>query len=338
VKKLVLLVVLVLASVALAPVSASAAGPVNLHSVNLKNRTIPGSTCHSSQPIKLHNGHGKGGKLGGIQLVDDVYGKATYGDLTHDGNSEAMLFVMCSTGGGTSASDVKDNWVVFTGQSGKVRVLGVMTAKHQWYNTHPTSLDTPKLANGVATVREIVYFPTDPDCCGTGVGSTEWWFHNGALRVKSTTLKITDKIVSSRRVGHAALGMTVARLQNKYGTIQSEELANGGCRVYWHGKQSKSFGALIDSKSAGKVYGIYAPKGAVTVAGIGQYSTVAQINRAYAGHTIKSGTNAAGKQVYVKFANSWFAFTLKKMFGSLSVVSMRIGTRGFVTGAHTCSS
>jgi hypothetical protein len=88
------------------------------------------------------------------------------------------------------------------------------------------------------------------------------------------------------------------------------------------------------------VFGIYAPTDAVTLAGIGDYSTVKQIRQVYAGHTIKRGTSDAGKQVYVKSGSSWFGFTLKKDSGipGYYVGSIRIGTHAFVTGAHTCSS
>jgi hypothetical protein len=340
VKKLVVLLALVLASVALVPVNASAAGPVNLHKVNLRNATIPGSTCHSPNPIKLHKGHGKSVKWHGQHLVVDSYGKPIYGDLTNDGQDEAFLYVLCSTGGGTAASEVRSNWVVFTGGSGQVAVLGVMYPKHQWLNSAASIMSDPVIANGTATVRETIWFTDDHTCCGTGRAKTTWWFHNGALRVKSTTLKITDKIVSSRRVGHAALGMTVAQLKKKYGSVQHEELANGGCDIYWHGKPAKSFGALIDPSSKGKVFGLYAPTTAVTVAGVGHYATIAQIKRVYAGHTIKLATRGAAKEVYVQFPTSWFGFTLRKDSGipGYYVRSIVIGTHAFVTGKHTCTS
>jgi hypothetical protein len=101
VKKLVLALVLAVTSALFVPMSASAAGTVNLHNVNLRNRTIPGSTCYSTKPIKLHKGHGQGGTFGdGEHLVVDSYGKPIYGDLTHDGQDEAFLFVVCSTASG----------------------------------------------------------------------------------------------------------------------------------------------------------------------------------------------------------------------------------------------
>ena len=341
-KKLVLALGVAVAAALLVPLTAaSAAGPVNLHNVNLRNRTIPGSTCYAKDPIKLHKGHGTGGTFGdGQKLVVDSYGKPVYGDLTHDGQDEAFLFVTCSTGGGTASSIVKSSWVVFTGGTGKVRVLGVIRAKHQWLNSDATVLSDPTISGGVAHVRETIWFPEEPTCCGTGKARTAWWFHNGKLRVKSTHLTITDQIVSSKRVGHAALGATVAQLKAKYGTLHHQELATGGCDVYWHGKQSKSFGALIDPSSHGKVFGIYAPKDSVTLAGIGDYATVQQVKHAYAGHTITTGTSDVGKQLYVKSGSSWFGFTLKKDSGAPGyyVASIRIGTHAFVTGAHTCSS
>jgi hypothetical protein len=341
VKKLVLALVLAVTAALLVPVSASAAPSVNLHNVNLRNRTIPGKTCYSPSPIKLHKGHGQGGTYAdGEKLFVDSYGKPVYGDLTHDGQDEAFLFVTCSTGGGTAASIVKSSWVVFTAGSGKVKVLGVISAKHQWLNSNATVLSDPKITGGVAHVRETIWFPEDPTCCGTGKARTAWWYHNGTLRVKSTKLTITDQIVSAKRVGHAALGATVAQLKAKYGTLHHEELATGGCDIYWHGKQSTSFGALIDPSSKGKVFGIYAPTDSVTRAGIGDYSSVKQVKHAYAGHTIKRGTSDAGKQIYVKSGSSWFGFSLKKDSGvpGYYVRSIRIGTHAFVTGAHTCSS
>jgi hypothetical protein len=339
VKKLVSALVLVLSATLLVAVSAHAAGPIDLHNVNLRNSTIPGSTCRSGAPIQLHHGHGKGGKWAGQQLFADSFGQPVYADLTHDGQDEALLYVLCSTGDSMGGSEYRSNYVAFTGGSGQVKALGVIYPKHQWLNAHATIIDEPNVSAGVVTVLEKIWFTDDPSCCGRGRATTKWWFHNGALRVKSTHLKITDRIVSSTRVGHAALGDTVAKLKAKYGTVQSKLLANGGCRIYWHGKAAKSFGALIDPSSNGKVYGIYAPRGAVTLAGVGSYATVAQIKHAYAGHTVKTGTNAAGKQLYVKFAHSWIAFTLEKQDGFPAyVTTMRIGTHAFVTGAHTCSS
>jgi hypothetical protein len=341
VKKFVLALVLAVASALFVPIGASAAGSVNLHDVTLRNRTIPGSTCYSKDPIKLHKGHGKGGAFtDGEKLVVDSYGKPVYGDLTHDAQDEAFLFVTCSTGGGTAASIVKSSWVVFTGGSGKVAVLGVLKAKHQWLNSNATVLSDPKISGGVAHVRETIWFPENPTCCGTGKARTVWWYHDGKLTVKSTKLTITDQIVSAKRVGHASLGATVAQLKAKYGTLKHEELADGSCDVYWHGKQSASFGALIDPSSKGKVFGIYAPTDAVTLAGIGDYSTVKQVKHAYAGHTIKTGKSDVGKQIYVKSGSSWFGFGLKKDpdIAGYYVTSIRIGTHAFVTGTHTCSS
>jgi hypothetical protein len=201
-------------------------------------------------------------------------------------------------------------------------------------------LSDPKISKGVAHVRETIWFTDDPTCCGTGKARTAWWYHDGKLQVKTTKLTITDQIVSAKRVGHAALGATVKQLKAPYGTLHPEELATGGCDVYWHGNQSTSFGALVDPSSTGKVFGVYAPADSVTLAGIGDYSTVKQIKHAYAGHTIKRGQSDAGKQVYVKSGSSWFGFSLKKDPGQPGyyVSSIRIGTHAFVTGAHTCSS
>ena len=338
-KKLLLALVLVMLSAFLVPTGASAHAPLDLHGKNFRNRTVPGSTCRSAHPIKLHKGHGKGGMRDGEQLVDIAMGKPIFGDLTGDGSDEAFVFVLCETkGGGTVGAEVQSNWVVFTGRTGTVRVLGNIVAQHQWLNTVATVLQDPKVANGVAKVHETIWFPNDPSCCGRGRANTSWWFHNGKLRVKSTTLHITDQIVGATSVGHAKLGMTAKQLRHAYGTVQHSELANGGCDVYWHGKQSKSFGALIDHSTSPKVFGIYAPSGSVTLAGVGQYSSVRQIKHVYAGHTIESGTAASGTQLFVKLAHSWLGFQLHKSGGAMLVNGVRVGTHAFVTGKHTCSS
>lgn len=326
-------------ALAAAPSSAGAHSPVDLHTVNLKNATIPGSTCDKSSPIQLHNGHGTGGTVDGQHLSADAFGDPVYGDLTHDGRDEALLYVICSAPGGAHRLDVKQNYVAFTGSSGAVSVLGVIVAKHRFFNTDPTVLRRPRIVDAVVRQPELLYFPTDPYCCPSEHAGTRWWMHNGALRVKNSWLQITDKIVGQNTVGHAVLRETKQDLAITYGNTLHSALYSPGCRDYWHGAhQARSFNAFIDTTTSPGVFGIYAPSGAVTRAGIGKYATLHQIHLAYPGHPVLYNSGAHGTHALVKFAHSWIDFTFDASSSPATVDRMSVGTWGFVSGHHTCSS
>ena len=326
------------AALLVAPSGASARAAVDLHKVNLGNRAIPGSTCYSHKEIAMHNGHGVGGRLAGTgTLVADEYGKPVYGDVTHDGRAEAFVAVDCSTGGGTAGSQVKFTWVVFTGGSGTVQVLGVLSAQHQWLNAHPTVLQAPKTVKDVVSVHETLWFADDPDCCGSTAANVTWTYTKGALRVRTSTLTLTDRIVTSTSVGRATIGQTPAALKKIYGSRLHSAVYSTGCRDYWHGpNQAKSFGAFVDFNQSARVFGIYAPNGSVTRAGVGTYATVAQIKNAYAGHQII--VTKGSKNVYVRSAGSWLGFGMDTSQSPAFVRSIRVGQLSFVDGAHTCTN
>lgn len=316
-----------------APASARAAA-VDLHHVSFLNRTIPGATCESKTPITLHNGRGKGGH----GLVVELYGSRHYGDLNHDGHADAVKNVLCSTGGGTAASDVKYSLIAFSGSGGRVHLLrGLIVTKHVWPGVHAALLSAPRIVGETAYVTEDLYAPTDADCCPGQRADAAWVYLHGTFVARYSRLRVTPGLVRPTAVGHAALGMTPATLRRYYPSLQTHVLT-GGCTQYTNGgAQTSRFYALVTPSSHGRVVGILAPADAVTSAGIGTYSTLADLRTAYRGHTIRVFAGQGGEQVTVREPSSYIGASETHRFGGTYLAHLRIGSRAFAAGDELCS-
>jgi len=160
-----------------ATASSSSAGRVeaalNLRAVNWSAVTLP-PVCGGSQPINLHR---LGSPpvpiaIGSVTPIPqrwswaDFYGRRSvqvwagwepvlYGDL--DGQHDAAVDFACTNGGGTADGELLEGWVVFSGQGGRLSVVGVVTPRAKHPPTDPT------------TTIEIKISPTK-------IVAVEYWF------------------------------------------------------------------------------------------------------------------------------------------------------------------
>jgi hypothetical protein len=177
---------------------AARASAFDIHKVDWANVTLPGSVCGASQPIRLHHGSAFitpiprrwsrdsfPGKRG--VTVDAGPSAVVFGELAGSGPADAGLAVNCNNGGGTADGVLLYAWVVFSGSSGRLAVVGTVTPRVQPPEVPPTLLAIT-IAPGKLTAHEVFYGPADPTCCASGRATTTWTYAHGALRAGVPTI------------------------------------------------------------------------------------------------------------------------------------------------------
>lgn len=294
---------------ALAP-AAGAATPPDLHHTSFANRSIPGSTCFSGTPIQLRDGHGDGGYGYVVNIA-----APRYGDITGDGRDEAFVLANCGTGGGTASSDVKNSFVVFTGTTSGVKVLGVIAAAHNWRGAQTPLLEFRGVRDGIATVREYLYSSADASCCPTFRARSTYVVRDGKVARRSTRLPVTDKLVLATGIGRARLGQTPAQLRAAYPNTFARIRTTASCTVYRVGSVTDPGDATRRHITAfvrdGRVVQLVpASDYSATVKGAAAYLTPELLAQDYPGRVVQRPHAAL-----VRLDHSWLRFGLATFSG-----------------------
>ncbi len=166
-----------------------------IETVDWKSVSLPGSVCGSSQPIHLQSGQATvaSSRFPGTTTVHVSSATVVYGDLTGRGQDEAALNVWCDNGSGTADGQLANSWVVFSGATGTLQVIGTLTPQQ------PSNPNSPHVAYfnvtaggivvapGKITVHELWYGSQDPTCCPSVQATTVWTYADGHLVHTSTT-------------------------------------------------------------------------------------------------------------------------------------------------------
>jgi hypothetical protein len=171
--------------------AAAEGAALDLHAVAWANVTLPGAACGASQPIALDEGTGSVTPIPRRWASDHFYGKravtvntdpnaVVYGDLEGNGTDDAALWVNCNNGGGTADGALLYDWVVFSGSSGRLSVVGVITPRVQPAGQLPTVLQVA-IKPGKVVARESFYGRYDPTCCSSGRATTTWTYVHRTL-------------------------------------------------------------------------------------------------------------------------------------------------------------
>jgi hypothetical protein len=148
-----------------------------------ENILIPGDFCgilgavhvvhHDSWAISIQSGRVEIG----VSTRDVVYG-----DLLGNGSKAAALHVSCTTGGGTAASQLGEEYAVFDQSIEPPKFIGaVVPQQPSDPDVHPTIFGDLSIQPGRVVVHERWYHSDDPDCCPSGKATTTWTFHGGRL-------------------------------------------------------------------------------------------------------------------------------------------------------------
>ncbi len=159
--------------------AALAAAP-SIHTVSWKTVTLPGSVCEAKAPIHLQGGQAvvSSARWGRVSVSTEP---PVFGDLSGSGQDVAALGVICSTAGGTAASQLAFARVVYGLTGSKLGVIGIVTPRHPVAKGVHVSLITAKVALGAVIATEYFYGPHDSDCCPSGRATTYWLYIHGGL-------------------------------------------------------------------------------------------------------------------------------------------------------------
>jgi hypothetical protein len=174
--------------------------PVDLHAVDWRQATIPGSVCGAKAPIHLR----ARGELSEVVVrstrwrdwprveVDALWSGShvVYGDLDGDGSDEAALIVDCNNGGGTADGQLAFAAVIYTAGPRGPRVVGVVTPQVRGQGEHVPLLRV-SIRPGKVVSHEFFYGLDDGTCCASGRATTVWTYSGGRLEV--TGARVTRK-------------------------------------------------------------------------------------------------------------------------------------------------
>jgi hypothetical protein len=184
-----------------------AATPLDVHAVNWSAVTLP-AVCGGSQPIKLHS---EGSPpvpiaIGYVTPIpkrwssDDFEGRHSvqvwagwdrviYGDLGGDAGQVAALDFSCTNGGGTADGELLNGYVIFSGEGGRLSVVGVVTPQAKHPPSDPAATVAITIAPGTITAQEFwkLYNEQPPykDLYSDGTyysATTVWTYSDGRLR------------------------------------------------------------------------------------------------------------------------------------------------------------
>jgi hypothetical protein len=187
------------AAVAASTTTTTAALPVNFHSVQWGNVSVPAAVCDASGPIQLTKGNATiatpaGVNAGTPQVDISEWSSVVYGDLYGTGQQDvAALNVFCSNTGGTADGQLQNSWVIYGDMSGTLQTLTTLTPQQpSAADTHVPIFSTEpggiEIQPGEITVKEAWYGSSDSTCCPTGQAMTVWTFSKGAFTPTTTVL------------------------------------------------------------------------------------------------------------------------------------------------------
>jgi hypothetical protein len=181
---------------------------LDLHAVDWSNVAVPGEACLTSGQIQLHDTGGANGRDSGTALIPDEergtpeppgdgsgpkYDRidslvVSYGDIDGDGRDEALLALMCGNNGGTADGVFLYSLELYSGATGTLQPVSLITPQQQPADVLPTLLSDPGISVGRIVVQETWYGPTDYTCCPSGTATTTWTYSAGQLHAQATNI------------------------------------------------------------------------------------------------------------------------------------------------------
>ncbi|MFJ3326434.1 hypothetical protein ACIPMT_18520 [Streptomyces griseus] len=146
----------------------------DLRDMDWARTAVPGDFCDVPGLISFTSGEATvrsdtHGSVHAEQYVENV----VYGDVLGDERVEAALRVGCDTGGETGGGRLAWAFVVFTGEQGRLRLVGTVTPQ-KYEGGHASGFDGVELASGRVTAKETWHRELDATCCPSGKAVTVW--------------------------------------------------------------------------------------------------------------------------------------------------------------------
>jgi hypothetical protein len=156
------------------------------------------------------------------------------------------------------------------------------------------------------TVTLDGYAQGDAMCCPSSEWSQAYTFDGTNVSQGPLVQTSGPNLVTFTGVGPVQLGMTAAQVHAAEPSLQRHTFGQG-CMSYY-GSAGDMQVTFVPSSDT--IYGIDAPDGYVTDAGIRVGSTPDQIRAAYAGRHIEQVTSQGGQVLLVQGPSSWLGFVL----------------------------
>jgi hypothetical protein len=173
---------------------------VDLESVDWNDVAAPGAACFSAKPIHLHHGYAfLHHRTSREALLHRPYSlqietktgtpDVTYGDVQQPGVIGAVVRMFCSDQSGVAEGILLYSLPVYSGATGYVRLLGLITPQVKPAKDEPvTLLGRPRFQRRKLIVREDFYGPKDGVCCPSGRATTVWVYRHGRLTPRKPTI------------------------------------------------------------------------------------------------------------------------------------------------------
>ncbi len=124
----------------------------------------------------------------GVPYDELELGRVAYGDFQGDGHDDAAVPLDCNNNGGTADGLLLDSFAVYSGRTGKLSYLGLITPQHQPKDVLPTLPNIASIRPGTIVVSEYWYRPNDMTCCPNGRATTRWSLSGGKIMPVATTV------------------------------------------------------------------------------------------------------------------------------------------------------
>ena len=281
----------------------------DVHAVDWANATIPGEVCEQAQPITFTNSEaqnltpypGQSWPMDAFAYSDQV----TYGDVTRDGQDEALLTIECTNDDATAAGRLVWAIVVFDGSSGRIRPIGTITGQQQREGVLPTNVGVAQIDDDGVRVQEAFYGPEDGTCCPSGIARTLWTWDGSALRPESSEVIVPAidpsspdaPLADADGFGPVQVGMTLEEAQDAVGPalLSTDEL--GTCTAVGYRTVAGDATAYVHE---GAVLTVQLPQAGRTDRGIGYGSNLDDLRAEYGpDHSIEIIETQAGGAVFV---------------------------------------
>jgi hypothetical protein len=166
---------------------------LDLASVDWNDVTAPGAACLTARAIHLHHGyavlHHRTRREALLRRpysleIDIKKGvpDVTYGDLQRPGVGDAAVSMFCSDQSGVAEGILLYSVPVYSGASGHLRLLGLITPQIKPGKEEPvTLLGPPRFRRRTIIVTEDFYGSKDDVCCPSGRATTVWVYRHGRL-------------------------------------------------------------------------------------------------------------------------------------------------------------
>jgi hypothetical protein len=169
---------------------------VSIHAVNWSHVRVPGATCGVPKPLRLNKGMAvvpyPGNTDPSLKVIVEKLPKVSYGNLNGAGQDEAALGIECTTTAGTVDGEIEYSWVVYSVDSGVLKVIGTLqpqqpaTAAKKAQHV-PYFDGGPKFGPSTITLKELWYTGDDATCCPSVKATTVWRDEDGVMKATSTT-------------------------------------------------------------------------------------------------------------------------------------------------------